>query len=59
MEPINLSEWRSTNKLILNLKKTEFVVFGTHQRLCRQDIDGADITLRGESRCSFGQQSSL
>ena len=35
--------------MILNLKKTEFVVFGTHQRLCRQDIDGADIMLRGES----------
>ena len=49
MEPINLSEWRSTNKLILNLKKTEFVVFGTHRRLCRQDIDGADMTLGGES----------
>ena len=41
LELINLSEWLSTNKLILNLKKTEFMVFGTHQRLCRQDIDGA------------------
>ena len=37
LELINLSEWLSTNKLILNLKKTEFMVFGTHQRLCRQD----------------------
>ena len=25
------------------------MVFGTHQRLYHQDIDGADITLRGES----------
>ena len=25
------------------------MVFGTHQRLCRQDIDGAHITLAGES----------
>ena len=41
VEMINLSEWPSTNKLILNLKKTEFMVFGTHQRLCRQHIDGA------------------
>ena len=41
LELINLSEWLSTNKMILNLKKTEFMVFGTHQRLCRQDIDGA------------------
>ena len=46
---INLSEWLSTNKLILNLKKTEFMFFGTNQRLCRQDIDEAHITLGGES----------
>ena len=25
------------------------MVFGTHRRLCRQDIDGADMTLGGES----------
>ena len=49
LELINLSEWLSTNKLILNLTKTEFMVFGTHQRLCRQDIDGAHITLREQS----------
>ena len=49
MKLINLSEWLSTNKLILNLKKTEFMVFGTHQRLCRQDIDGTHITLGEES----------
>ena len=48
LELINLSEWLSTNKLILNLKKTEFMVFGTHQRPCHQDIDGAHITLGGE-----------
>ena len=41
LELINLSEWLSTSKLILNLKKTEFMVFGTHQRLCYQDIDAA------------------
>ena len=33
----------------LNLKKTEFMVFGTQQRLCRQAIDGIDLTLGGES----------
>ena len=49
LELVNLSEWLSTNKLILNLKKTEFMVFGTQQRLCRQDIDGAHKTLGGES----------
>ena len=49
MELNNLSEWLSGNKLILNLKKTEFMVFGTHQRLRRQNTDEADITLGGES----------
>ena len=48
LELINLSEWLSTNKLILNLKRTEFMVFGNDQRLCRQDINGAHITLGGE-----------
>ena len=52
MELTSLSEWHCGNKLLLNLKKTEFMVFGTQQRLCRQAIDGIDITLGGESvRC--------
>ena len=38
-----------STKVLLNLKKTEFMVFGTQQRLCRQAIDGIDITLGGES----------
>ena len=46
---INLSEWLSTNILIFNLKNTEFMIFGTRQRLCCQDIDGAHITLGRES----------
>ena len=46
-EVINLSEWLSTNNLILSLKKTESTVFGILQR--RQDIDGAHIMLGGES----------
>ena len=49
LELINLSEWLSTNKLILNLKRTQFMVFGTNQRPCRQDINGAHITLGEES----------
>ena len=49
MELTSLSEWLCGNKLLLNLKKTEFMVFGTQQRLCRQAIDGIDITLGGES----------
>ena len=49
LELINQSEWLSTNILNLNLKNTEFMVFGTHQRLCCQDIDGAHITLGRES----------
>ena len=52
MELTSLSEWLCGNKFLLNLKKTEFMVFGTKQRLCRQAIDGIDITLGGESvRC--------
>ena len=30
-------------------KKTEFMIFGTQQRLCRQGIEGIDIALGGES----------
>ena len=45
MELTSLSEWLCGNKLLLNLKKTEFMVFGTQQKLCRQAIDGIDITL--------------
>ena len=33
MELTSLSEWLCGNKLLLNLKKTEFMVFGTQQRL--------------------------
>jgi len=32
MELTSLSEWLSGNKLVLNLKKTEFMIFGTQQR---------------------------
>ena len=65
----NLSKWLSGNKLILNLKKTEFMVFGTYERLHRQDNDRTDITLEGESvkhsdnfkylGVVFGQHSNL
>ena len=33
----------------MNLKKTEFMGFGIHQRLCHQDVDGAHIELGGKS----------
>ena len=49
MELSSLSEWLCGNKLLLNLKKTEFMIFGTQQRLCRQGIEGIDIALGGES----------
>ena len=52
MKLTSLSEWLCGNKLLLNLKETEFMVFGMQQRLCRQAIDGIDVTLGGESvRC--------
>ena len=49
MELTSLSEWLCGNKLLLNLNKTEFMVFGTQQRLHRQGIEGIDIALGGES----------
>ena len=48
MELTSLSEWLCGNKLLLNLKETELMVFGMQQRLCRQAIDGIDITVGGE-----------
>ena len=49
MELTSLSEWFCGNKLFLNLKKTEFMIFGAQQRLCRQGIEGINIALKGES----------
>ena len=43
MELKSLSEWLCGNKLLLNLKKTAFMIF------CRQGIEGIDIALGGES----------
>ena len=45
----NLSQWLHYNKLVLNMKKTEFMMFGTRQRLARQNCDGTDISLNGQS----------
>ena len=36
----NVSNWLTANGLFLNLKKTEYVVFGTRQRLMRSESDG-------------------
>ena len=49
MELTRLSEWLCGNKLLLNLKKTELMIFGMQQRLCHQGIKGIDIALEGES----------
>ena len=32
----NLSQWLHYNKLVLNMKKTEFMMFGTRQRLAEK-----------------------
>ena len=45
----NLSQWLHYNKLVLNMKKTEFMTFGTRQRLARQKCDETDISLNGQS----------
>ena len=44
----NLSQWLHYNKVVLNMKKTEFMTFGTHQRLARQKCDETDISLNGQ-----------
>ena len=45
----NLSQWLHYNKPVLNMKKTEFMMFGTRQRLARQKCDETDISLNGQS----------
>ena len=49
MELTSLSEWLCGNKLLLNLKKIKFMIFGMQQRLCHQGIEGIDTALGGES----------
>ena len=44
LDLVNLSQWLHHNKLVLNMKKTEFVTFGT-----RQKCDETDISLNGQS----------
>ena len=43
LDLLTLNQWLLNNKLILNEKKTEFMVFGTRQRLMRQNIDENSI----------------
>ena len=45
----NLSQWLYYNKLVLNMKKTEFVTLGTSKRPGRQKCDEIDISLNGQS----------
>ena len=45
----NLSQWLHYNKLVLNTKKTEFMMLGTRQRLARQKCDKTGISLNGQS----------
>ena len=49
LDLVNLSQWLHHNKLVLNMKKTEFMTFGTRQRLVRQKCDETDISLNGQS----------
>ena len=49
MEFTSLYELLCGNKLLLNFKKTEFVVFGKQQKICGQGIEGIDITMGKES----------
>ena len=49
LDLVNLSQWLHHNKLVLNMKKTEFMTFGTRQRLAKQKCDETDISLNGQS----------
>ena len=45
----NLSQWLHYNKLVLNMKKTEFMTLGTSKRPGRQKCHEIDISLNGQS----------
>ena len=45
----NLPQWLHYNKLVLNMKKTEFMTFGNCQRLARRKCDESDISLNDQS----------
>ncbi|KAK2551405.1 RNA-directed DNA polymerase from mobile element jockey, partial [Acropora cervicornis] len=49
LETVHQPIWLHHNKLVLNMKKTEFMTFGTRQRLVRQKCDETDISLNGQS----------
>ena len=49
LDLVNLSQWLHQNKLVLNMKKTEFMMFGTCKRLVRQKCDETDISLNGQA----------
>ena len=48
LELVNLSRCLNLNKLILNVKKTECMVFGTGQRLASQNSDTIDLNIHGQ-----------
>ena len=43
----HIRQWLITNKLHLNMKKTEYIVFGSKQRLDRIDNNAFDIQING------------
>ena len=48
LDLINLSTWLQNNELILNMDKTEVVIFGTGQRLAKQDYDDFQVLFEGQ-----------
>ena len=49
LDLLMLNQWLLNNKLILNEKKTEVMIFGTRQRLMRQNIDEFSLEIDGNS----------
>ena len=49
LDLLTLNQWLLSNKLILNEKKTEFMIFGTCQQLMHQNSDEFSLEIDGNS----------
>ena len=44
-----VSEWLYQNKLVLNIPKCQSILFGTHQRLSKCNVDDYNVSINGSS----------
>ena len=57
MELINLNTWLTSNKLSLNIAKTEFMVIGSRQRLATFDNNDLNVFLMTRRSKTFKQKN--